>query len=532
VVRGPAQTSEPIIQYLYQLVEAVAEGRLLIPRFQRPLVWDWERQAELLRSVRDGIPMGAVMIWRTSGKRISWLTRLAGHDLPQPKSDLPYEYLLDGLQRLSTLFAALRGVGKSDLEEDSELRNIGYDLEEQSFVQLDSIGAAPPVIPLSVLSDSVTLLRFQRAIKGPTADLWIERSDALARAFREYKVPVIPIVSEDFEVAARTFNLINSQGVRMGEADMIHALTWSETFELRDSIESMRSDLLQPIGWGEIDFESVLKVVKAEADLDLYEESVEQVSRVLRDDREALTRAFERLVKVAQLLRTRCGVLDWDLVPYSLQAVLLAEAFRCNPTIEVGSQLLSDWFWLTTYGEMFAGLSGYRLGLAVEAIRDTAIDGSLRWSGATSFKRRPLPVTSDFRAVRIKALGLMLARKQVHVTEGNEGEAFQTLAEYKRLALFQLIPRRLITKGSFSSPGNRVLCRPDDSAALRQRVLTGHMDDELRSRHAISDHARRAAIQGKWDDFVGERLAALQVDESDFVAEIVSRHPEIDDLSV
>ena len=121
-MRGPAQTSEPIIQYLYQLVEAVAEGRLLIPRFQRPLVWEWERQAELLRSVRDGIPMGAVMIWRTSGKRISWLTRLAGHDLPQPKWDLPYEYLLDGLQRLSTLFAALRGVGKSDPEEDSGRR--------------------------------------------------------------------------------------------------------------------------------------------------------------------------------------------------------------------------------------------------------------------------------------------------------------------------------------------------------------------------------------------------------------------------
>ena len=272
MLRGPAQTSEPVIQYLYQLVEAIADGRLLIPRFQRPLVWDWGRQAELLRSVRDGIPMGAVMVWRTSGQRISWLRKLAGHDLPSPSADLPYEYLLDGLQRLSTLFAALRGVGKGEQGDEADLKDIGYDLDEQSFALLESNETRPPVIPLRVLSDSVTLLRFQRSIGGSSADTWIERSDELARAFREYKVPVIPIVSEDFEVAARTFNLISSQGVQMGEADMIHALTWSETFELRDSIESLRSELLQPLGWGDIEFETVLKVVKAEADLDLYEE--------------------------------------------------------------------------------------------------------------------------------------------------------------------------------------------------------------------------------------------------------------------
>src|SRR5437763_10753368 len=83
-VRGPAQTSEPIIQYLYQLIDSIAEGRLLIPRFQRPLVWLWDRQSELLRSVKDGIPMGAVMIWRTSKAAIEWQRQLAGHDLPAP----------------------------------------------------------------------------------------------------------------------------------------------------------------------------------------------------------------------------------------------------------------------------------------------------------------------------------------------------------------------------------------------------------------------------------------------------------------
>lgn len=135
-MRGPAQTSEPIIQYLYQLIDAIAEGRLLIPRFQRPLVWEWDRQSELLRSVKDGIPMGAVMIWRTSKGTIEWQRELAGHELPQPDPELPREYLLDGLQRLSTLFAALRGPGMIDDDTDNVAGEIGYDLEERSFVMM------------------------------------------------------------------------------------------------------------------------------------------------------------------------------------------------------------------------------------------------------------------------------------------------------------------------------------------------------------------------------------------------------------
>jgi hypothetical protein len=229
-MRGPAQTSEPVIQYLYQLIDAIHEGKLLIPRFQRPLVWDWDRQSELLRSVKDGIPMGAIMVWRTSKANVSWEQELAGHILPSPAEGQPREYLLDGLQRLSTLFAALRGFASAG---DDEIRPpIGYDLEEQVFVE--DAKDQPQVVPLHALPDSLRLLRFQRGLKGPRADKWIERSDELAKAFREYKVPVIPIASDEFDVAARTFNLINSQGVRMGEADMIHALTWTSTFELRD----------------------------------------------------------------------------------------------------------------------------------------------------------------------------------------------------------------------------------------------------------------------------------------------------------
>ncbi|HEX4420368.1 MAG TPA: DUF262 domain-containing protein [Kofleriaceae bacterium] len=521
-MRGPAQTSEPIIQYLYQLIDSISEGKLLIPRFQRPLVWEWDRQAELLRSVKDGIPMGAIMVWRTARKRIRWQEELAGHKLPKPPDSQPHEYLLDGLQRLSTMFAALRGFGKGS--EEPARPSIGYDLEEEAFVESFDPSTQPQVVPLSALPDSLTLLRFQRKLpKGERSDTWVKRSDALAKAFREYKVPVIPIVSEEFDVAARTFNLLNSQGMRMGEADMIHALTWSPKFELRDKLESLRNELLQPLGWEDIEFENILKVVKAEADLDVYEESVEQVSKLLKDDPEALDRAFDHLVQVATLLREKCGIRSWGLVPYSHQAILMADAIRLAPTKKRTRRVLSDWFWITTYGEMFAGLSGHRINLAIRDLRAAVRDGNIHWSGASNFRVRPVPVIADFRAVRMKAIALMLARN-IEPSDRSAPHPFETLASYGRHAMVALVPRKLLSKTNSSSPANRFLCDPDDVAQLRQRVLNGQLSAQEQAEQLISNAALELIHAENWDAFVEARLETIIEYEERFVAEITGRY--------
>jgi hypothetical protein len=526
-IRGPAQTSEPVVQYLYQLIDAIRDGKLLIPRFQRPLVWRWDLQSELLCSVKDGIPMGAIVLWRTSNDRITWRGELAGHLIPAPPVGMPREYILDGLQRLSTLFAALRGFGNASEEDGGPRDPLGYDLEEQVFVESFDASQQPQVIPLYTLPDSLTLVRFQRGLKGKQADEWIERSDELAQSFREYKVPVIPIVSEDFEMAARTFTLINRQGVRRGDVDMIHALTWTPEFELQDQMESLRSEVLQPVGWGGIEFDDILKIVKAEADLDLHEESVEQVSNVLKRDPDALERPFEHLAQVADLLRKRCGILNWELVPYSMQAVLMADAFRVagkrKNTGEVRG-LLADWFWLTTYGEMFAGLSGYRLGIAIRDLRNSIEDGEMRWSGASSFRVRPIPASADFRAVRMKAVALLLARR-IKDSSSSTTDPFRTLAEYGRSAMFALIPRRSLSKTSFSSPGNRFLCAPEAAVELKQRILALELNESDCLEHVISKAAIAASQAGDWDRFVAERLKSIIELEDDFVRAVLERHP-------
>src|SRR4051794_3202595 len=107
-MRHPSFYSDPHVIFLSQLLEEVAAGFIQVPRFQRPLVWDWERRRELLRSVREGIPMGSIMVWRTNKDLIEGYHKLGPHQLLPPPSDVnARQYLLDGVQRLSTLYGAL-----------------------------------------------------------------------------------------------------------------------------------------------------------------------------------------------------------------------------------------------------------------------------------------------------------------------------------------------------------------------------------------------------------------------------------------
>jgi len=509
---------EVVVLHLSQLIERLEGGRLHIPMFPRSLVWEWDRKHELLRSVRDGIPMGSVMLWRTNDQRVSVRSSLAGHRLPSPPPDIPREYLIDGLQRLSTLYLALRGPGT---ENDDEISRVGYDLQADEFVEMEADSEVDGIIPLDVLGNAVTLLRAQRKWRGPEAEAWMNRSDELARAFREYQVHAVTLVSNDLELAIRTFKMINSQGVAMDEADMVHALTWSEGIDIRERIETLRAEHLAPHGWEGLDDETVLKVVKADAGIDLYDRTAEAVSRKVKEDPTRLDSAVQRLALTAKLLSEH-GIRSWSLVPYGLQPVLIAAALDGVERTAALDSILGDWFWLTTYGEMFAGLSGHRIAHALAELRQAVQDGRVRWSGAKPFQLRGLPRTADFKSVRIKALAMRLASEQ-H-TLGSENDPFEMLAAYGRQALASLLTPRHASRASCSSPANRFLCPPSELTALRRRILDGEIEPQLAAAHLIPPDAITAAQNEDWDGFVASRRKHIEAQERSFVDALRKQH--------
>ena len=55
----------PEVVFLGKLVDRVAAGKILVPRFQRAFVWRQQDLRALLDSVRRGFPIGSILVWDT-----------------------------------------------------------------------------------------------------------------------------------------------------------------------------------------------------------------------------------------------------------------------------------------------------------------------------------------------------------------------------------------------------------------------------------------------------------------------------------
>lgn len=528
--------SDPHIQFLSQILQDIRRGELLVPRFQRPFVWLPQQQLELLRSIRQGIPIGAIMVWRTATAQIACYDSLGPFALQPGRDSGSRDYLLDGVQRLSTLYGALNAPSERSLLEgqdnDDELDEQEQQIPVRAFFdlkQLDFLFLKPSEIPLphqlplNILMDSVALLRYQRSLEHyPESDAMVEESDRLAGAFRQYKVPIIPIATDDLALATLTFQRINSQGQKMSDYHMLHALTWSSTFDLMRQLENLKSEYLSPVGWDGIDEDPILKVLKLTLGMDVYKADIGELSSRVVENPNALADAMHGIALAAAFLKSELAIPSYDFVPYSLQIVLLADMLRkFGELTETQVGLLKNWFWFVTYSEAFSGISDDKVRVAVTDLRRTLTLGKPVWSINTTYAGFVQPSRFDFRAVRTKSFILSMARTQKN--EPGATAPTELLAEYGRRAIQQIYSPALFLKPDRElafSLGNRVLCPPALLTRLRKALVPVPDGDAVR--RLLGDHVQQPEVYTP-AALIRAREQRLVLEESIFAQETAGK---------
>src|SRR5690348_9708353 len=92
---------------LNPLLRDVDKGLLKIPQFQREVVWELPDSVRLLDSIYRGFPIGGLVIWQTKEK-LSDVRSIGLLPLPEPpEAHLP-SYLLDGQQRVTSIYACAK----------------------------------------------------------------------------------------------------------------------------------------------------------------------------------------------------------------------------------------------------------------------------------------------------------------------------------------------------------------------------------------------------------------------------------------
>lgn len=517
-VRAANFLRDPRVEYLSALLEQLREGGLRVPRFQRPFVWDEAKELELLRSVRDGIPIGSLMVWETQVP-VSASETLGERALPK-EGRTPYRYLIDGQQRMATLFAALVPLAEGEPE---PARQVWFDLDLDDFVFLPMGAAQGHHLDLRIVLDAVKLRRATRQFPEAREEVWIERSDAVAAAFSSYKLAVLTIATDEVEAAVRTFERVNTQGTRMSGVDMIHALTWSEGFHLNDRLESLREERLGPLGWSSIDDERILDACRLELQLPLDDRGQDVLADRLRREPDALHRAVDHLARAAEFLREECKVRTPRLLPYRHQLLVVTAALRGVGVLpREARERLVAWFWVSSLAGLFEGEGAAAKRHLDKALRD--IDVLVRgrswgpFAGRT--ERVPLGLKLNVQSARGKTTVLLLLNGTPRLADETSVDV-DTLLDSETPFL-----ARMVTNDSAgnarASPGNRFVLSNRQMAEVR-RVLkapqsTWNAVEKIATSHLIDEAAWSHLRRGNGVEFIQARRKLMDDLEDEWLA--------------
>jgi hypothetical protein len=91
------------------LLSDIEKGEIKIPQFQRDFGWSIQKSAALIDSIIKAYPIGTFIFWDTK-ERLRSVRSLGNVALPDAKDGNVVSFVLDGQQRLTSLFATLRGL--------------------------------------------------------------------------------------------------------------------------------------------------------------------------------------------------------------------------------------------------------------------------------------------------------------------------------------------------------------------------------------------------------------------------------------
>lgn len=334
-------------EYLREIFQKIERGEYAVPVFQRDFVWKPSQMINLFDSILRGYPIGSLVLWNSSDVHQS------KHILTDQIINVPTPdyYILDGRQRLTTLYGVL-----SPNEEKSPVFKLFFNLEKQTFEF--SQKEVPWLVPVSVVYDTFSLLDWMSNLPNEVRNeeklrSYILNAKNLNSLLQEYIVSEILISQCDLSEAGVVFSRINSTGTRIESLDMLQAVKYKgDNSALISSYVQQIQRRLEALDFQGLNAKDILNCCFWYTDRKYYDSRIESL------DKENLEEIFPKvegaLVRAIIFLRDHCGVLSLKLLPYTKQLLALVWVFKDNAETDAWRLFeLKRWFFYTTYTQMF-----------------------------------------------------------------------------------------------------------------------------------------------------------------------------------
>ncbi|PPA69441.1 DUF262 domain-containing protein [Jeotgalibacillus proteolyticus] len=356
------------------LIHDIDKGIIKIPQFQRDFVWSLEQSAKLIDSIIKGYPIGTFILWESQEKLRS-VRNIGGASLPDTPPGSMVQYVLDGQQRMTSLYASLKGLQVQRDKKSDDFSGIYLDLnanEEETIIITNIEGRnETDVISLrDLLHGGISVLAAY-----PTT--MYQKLEEYKNRLNTYRFSTILLRQASIDVATEVFTRLNVGGKSLTVFEIMVAKTYDadQDFDLAEKFEKLinrlehvdyetisDSTVLQTISIllvGECARKNILKLNK-QSFIDIWEKAVDAIERAVDYFRDYFR------IPVSKIL------------PYNALVVPFSYFFYHHPNKPVNEmkKYLDDFFWRVSLSERYS--SGVETKLAQDIKRiDQIINSEL-----------------------------------------------------------------------------------------------------------------------------------------------------------
>jgi len=370
-------------------------GYTKIPKFQRDFVWSKVQTSKLIDSIIKGFPIGTFIFWKTR-EELRHVKNIGNAELPSQKAGESVAYVLDGQQRITSLFAVKKGLIITKEGKEIDYKDISIDLslnpdDEEEVVSTDPIEGSSCISVYQLLNGSLVEL-IDKYSKDDIGKIGIYQKRLTTYDFSTILIDEYPI-----DIACEIFTRINTGGMELTLFEIMVAKTYDQErgFDLADEYEMLidngdHEKDLKDAGYETIPTSTILQCIAACLIQDVRRKSILKLDK--SDVIEIWPSVKDSIFHAIDFFSSQYRIPVSRLLPYPGLLVPFTYFFfnnNGNPPTSIQNKLLLQYFWWVSLLRRFS--SGVESKLAQDFKRiDDILEGN-----APSYQGEEIELTLD-----------------------------------------------------------------------------------------------------------------------------------------
>jgi len=302
------------------IIEYIDNGHMALPEFQRGYVWGREQVRGLFQSLYRGHPVGSLLVWATDAST-------ATHRGDNALAPGVVKLLLDGQQRITSLYGVIRGVPPKFFDGNAKaFTDLRFHLESEEFEFFQPIKMRDDPLWIDVTGvmkaghdgagEYLAFLNSSPELGAKAGVYWGRLNKLLGIREKTFHIEEVTGPDKTLDVVVDIFNRVNSGGTKLSKGDLALAKICADWPEARDNMKTSVARWKNEGYDFSLDWllRSVNTILTGEAKFQyLHDKDAEDIAR-------SLNRAVKHIDSILNMIAGRLG-LDHERVLFAKYAI-------------------------------------------------------------------------------------------------------------------------------------------------------------------------------------------------------------------